>query len=340
MLVLTVLLNAKCAEMNAKHEQRVNLKFLIKSRLTPIQCWRSLQGVFNNQTMSKTQVRMWFKRFASGEEDSKDKRQSGCPHSECTPDNVNKVKGVVQQNARMTVREIATETELSRSVVHKILKEDLKLRRRSAKFVPHILTDAQKMTRLMTVQQNLTAMRQDPGTFLAQIVTGDETWLSCFEPETKQQSSAWISPQDPRPQKAPRQQSEKKVMATVFFDFQGMILCEFLEPKTTISAQRYCETLTKLKNAIRQKRPHLWQRNAQGKRSFLLHHDNASVHTAATTKDKLVAWGIDTLPHPPTAQTSPLVTLPSSPPSRRRCEASVLPQGRICKLQQGNKCMT
>ncbi len=35
-------------------------------------------------------------------------------------------------------------------------------------------------------------MRVNPGDFLSQILTTDETWIVTFEPETKRQSSAWI----------------------------------------------------------------------------------------------------------------------------------------------------
>ncbi len=36
-------------------------------------------------------------------------------------------------------------------------------------------------------------------------------------------------------------------------------------------------------------------------RSFILHHDNASPHTAAPTLKKLQQWGITTLEHPPSS---------------------------------------
>jgi hypothetical protein len=44
-------------------------------------------------------------------------------------------------------------------------------------------------------------------------------------------------------------------MAPVFWDCEGLLLCEFFPPKTTINGDKYYETLEKLHEAIKQKRP-------------------------------------------------------------------------------------
>jgi hypothetical protein len=54
-----------------------------------------------------------------------------------------------------------------------------------------MLTDAHKETR-KTVCGELLAQYENGGyDFPARIVTGDETWLHHFEPETKRQSVEW-----------------------------------------------------------------------------------------------------------------------------------------------------
>ena len=49
--------------------------------------------------------------------------------------------------------------------------------------------------------------------------------------------------------------SAAKVMGTVFWDAEGLILAEFLEPGETITAARYVQILHKLHRALRDKRP-------------------------------------------------------------------------------------
>jgi hypothetical protein len=44
-------------------------------------------------------------------------------------------------------------------------------------------------------------------------------------------------------------------MVTVVWDCEGLLLCDFLPPETTINSEKYCGTLEKLHKAIKQKRP-------------------------------------------------------------------------------------
>ncbi len=136
--------------------------------------------------------------------------------------------------------------------------------------------------------------KDDPDDFMRCVITSDETWVSTYEFDSKLASSVWAKKGDPR-HKIPRLvQGQTKCMMTLFFDCQGVVLCEFLGRREKVTAERYVETLTKLKEAIRKKRPQLWN-----DRQFWLHHDNASPHTADLTVRKLREWNIKTLPHPP-----------------------------------------
>jgi hypothetical protein len=44
---------------------------------------------------------------------------------------------------------------------------------------------------------------------------------------------------------------KRKTMETVFWDCEGLLLCEFLPPETTISSDKCCGTLEKLHEAIK-----------------------------------------------------------------------------------------
>lgn len=73
-------------------------------------------------------------------------------------------------------------------------------------------------------------------------------------------------------------------MASVFWDVQGIVLCEFLPKCETINADRYIGTLEKLKSKIR------FGRKRQGRlqaKTIILQQDNATSHTARQTKSLL-----------------------------------------------------
>jgi hypothetical protein len=77
-------------------------------------------------------------------------------------------------------------------------------------------------------------------------------------------------------------------MATLFWDVHGVLLVDFTPPGSTINAAAYRETLKRLKEAIRHKRPQLLTKGL----GVLLLHDNATVNL-------LNSWGWEILSHPP-----------------------------------------
>ena len=80
------------------------------------------------------------------------------------------------------------------------LTMDLKMRRIVAKFVPRLLTQDQKNTRLTLCQDFKNQIESDPD-FLSKVITGNESWCYGYEPETKQALSQWKTPTSPRPKK-------------------------------------------------------------------------------------------------------------------------------------------
>jgi len=67
------------------------------------------------------------------------------------------------------------------------------MRRVAAKFVPRLLTQDQKDTRLTLCQELENQIESDPN-FLSEVITGDESWCYGYDPETKQASSQWKTP--------------------------------------------------------------------------------------------------------------------------------------------------
>ncbi len=77
----------------------------------------------------------------------------------------------------------------------------------------------------------------DPEKFVQSIITGDETWVSTYEPDSKQQSQTWLG-KGQRLKKA-CSASVKKTIMTAFFDCKGIIMIEFLVPGDTVKSETY-----------------------------------------------------------------------------------------------------
>ena len=115
------------------------------------------------------------------------------------------------------------------------------------------------------------------GAFLSRIVTGDETWAHHYEHETKRQSMEWHHPQSPRKKKFKTTPSAGKLMVTVFWDIDGVILVAVTARGETINSDAYIKTLQKLKQCYRRVWPN---RNPGG---MFIQHDSAHPRTSLRT---------------------------------------------------------
>ena len=105
------------------------------------------------------------------------------------------------------------------------------MRKLTARWVPKSLSDEQMATRASVCSALLKRFRSKEDDFLSRLVTIDETWVHYYEPENKAQSRQWVGPGSPRPKKFKTQPSAGKVMATIFWYAQGVIMLDFLAKK-------------------------------------------------------------------------------------------------------------
>jgi len=106
-------------------------------------------------------------------------------------------------------------------------------------------------------------------------------------------SVQWKHPASPAHKKFKVTPSAGKVMLTVFWDCQGVLLTEFQQRDHAVTSPSYCTILTKLRAAIRRKRPGLLTKG------MLLLHDNARPHSANQTTATLRSFKWEVLQHPP-----------------------------------------
>ena len=142
---------------------------------------------------------------------------------------INKVDIKVKEDRRFTLSSLSSNfPEISRSLLHEIVTDHLGYRKVCSRWVPKQLTQAHKDQRAASALTFLTRYNDEGDDFLTHIVTGDETWLHHSTPESKQQSMQWKHTDSPQPKKFKQAASGKKVMCTVFWDRQGVLLVEFL----------------------------------------------------------------------------------------------------------------
>ncbi|UYV73034.1 K02A2.6-like [Cordylochernes scorpioides] len=135
--------------------------------------------------------------------------------------NVQKITDLIKENPRTTLLELEQDTGISKTTIGRIATKDLKLKKTPAKFIPRFLTNEQKLCRLATCENMLEMTRTDPE-WKDKIITGDETWVYDYDPETKRQYAEWRG--------------------------QGQ----------TVIKEMYLDILRHLREAIRKKMPEKW----------------------------------------------------------------------------------
>ena len=208
-----------------------------------------------------------------------------------TPEHIDAVRKLIASDRHVTYDEIEASLNISRTRVHSILHDHLKVKKVCSRWIPHNLSQAEKDVRVKWCQENLKKFNSGASKHVYDIVTCDETWIYSYEPETKQQSTVWVFPDDPRPTKVVRARSASKKMIAAFFGKSGYIATVPLEDHRTINALWYTTIcLPKVVAELRKK---------NSKRRIILHQDNASSHIASLTMDYLKREKIELMTHCP-----------------------------------------
>jgi len=100
--------------------------------------------------MKKTAVYKWMERFSEGRESITDEERKRRSATSRTEENIAKVRQILRENRRLTVRSIAEQVNIYRETVRKIVTEDLDMRKVCAKMVPNELTEERKQKRVFS----------------------------------------------------------------------------------------------------------------------------------------------------------------------------------------------
>ena len=153
-----------------------------------------------------------------------------------------RVDEIIKKDRRVTQDKITTKLGIGHNAVQEMIGS-LGFRKICAHWVLRLLTEDHKVQQKAITSEMLWRYRDEGDDFLLSIVTGDETWFHYFDTETKRQRMEWHHLDPPTKKKPKTMPSAKKIMGTVFWDAEGCVLIEFLEPGKTINASHYVQTL-------------------------------------------------------------------------------------------------
>ena len=103
-------------------------------------------------------------------------------------DVIGQIKNFMDKDRRVSIETINAQFDVSVGTVHTIFRVELKMRKICAKFVLRVLREDQKERRCHDSRKMVKLINSDPAVLDA-LVTCDESWIHCYDPETKRQSS-------------------------------------------------------------------------------------------------------------------------------------------------------
>jgi len=195
-------------------EQRCATKFCVKLNENATEFYEKLKRSYGEHALLRAQVFRCHSTFLDGSESMEDELLSGRPCTSKTEENATKVRAFVGSDRLLTVRMIGSELNLNHQTVHDILTEELGMRKICAKLVPKNLTNEQKENR-RSVCLDLLEFIENDEKFFKSVITGDESWIFDYYPDTKRQSSEWHTSKSLRPKKA--RKSKSKIKSMLFF---------------------------------------------------------------------------------------------------------------------------
>jgi len=144
-----------------------------------------------------------------------DEHRAGRHSTSKTDDNLERVRSFVRSDRRLTLRMISSELNLNRFTIHQILTLGLDMRKVCAKMAPKNLTTEQKASRRDVCLDLLDGLEREPE-FFSRVITGDESRILEYDPETKRQSEVAHCKLSPS-QESENEQIQNQIDAYLFF---------------------------------------------------------------------------------------------------------------------------
>ncbi|XP_049305487.1 protein GVQW3-like [Bactrocera dorsalis] len=126
-------------------EQRDNIIFCCKigKNFTEL-----MKQVYGDDFLFRSSMHEWFQRFQRGREDINDDQHVCQSKSVITGNSIETVREFIKNQPKSSLKFMEMELNISKTSIYRILTEHLGLRKVCARFVPHKLTDDQKLLRI------------------------------------------------------------------------------------------------------------------------------------------------------------------------------------------------
>ena len=260
--------------------------FLHNKGLKPLEIQYEIDSVFGEGSYSYGAITQAIRAlsFTSSQSD-KGKNKENFVHQQ----RIENIRKTLENFPFFSIREIARETNIPKTTVYRILRQELGYVLKHLKWIPHFLNPSQKVSRVQLSQSLLKVLQEASQSNYQFFMTGDESWFYL----TTNHETQWLPLSEKPSKKIKTTIGVKKYMLTIFWNTFGFPLVKILPEGMTFNDDYF---ITEILEPIYQNTARL--REESGKK-IVLHFDNARPHISKKVLQYLASHDMERAPQPP-----------------------------------------
>ena len=158
-----------------RRDYRAMIYYDFRRGLSQEECLKQFLETFSDAAPSRATFFRWFAEFRRGRESLQDDPHPGRPPTAVLPETISAIEKMLKVDGRMMYIMMQERINIGATALSTILHEHLKVRKVSARWMPHSLTDEQKERRVSWCQFMLEKFNNGKYKQVYDIVTGDES---------------------------------------------------------------------------------------------------------------------------------------------------------------------
>ena len=132
-------------------EHRAVIKFFIRKGLNTTEISKELHNVYKDSALSYRTVDNWVAEFKDPERGFEDAPRMGRPSTITADENIEAVERIVMRNRQVSVRRLAYELGILKTIIHEIMDNQLGMKKVCTQWILKLLTPIQLAFRVHCV---------------------------------------------------------------------------------------------------------------------------------------------------------------------------------------------
>ena len=174
-----------------KEEERSVIRLLWAEGVKGAEIHARLCTQYGDNALPQRSIYEWIEMFKNGRTSVMDAECSGQPPTSTTDEKMEEATAIILTDRTVTIQEITLQLGISQGTAYSLVHDILGFHKVAARRVPRHLTEEHKRNHQHICSSLFERYNREGDNFFNCIITGDETWVHHYEPETKRQSMQW-----------------------------------------------------------------------------------------------------------------------------------------------------